>query len=178
MIAVLSDSHVPSRAGEIPSAFMEKVRDADTIVHCGDFETREVYGKLQGHGDLVAVKGNCDRFDLPASETFSRSGVEFGVYHGTGIHPRGDRDTLADTAENKLGVDVLLHGHTHRQEAVEHRGKLLMNPGSCTGAGGGSSSGGNPEMLTLEPGKPLEVRLLELENGSLKADKRSFEVTE
>ncbi len=176
MIAVVSDSHIPARADSIPARFREMLAEAGIAVHCGDFETREVYRSLKGKSnEFYAVKGNCDRFELPTSETFKVSGVSFGVYHGTGIHPRGHRPTLAETAR-KLDVSVLLNGHTHQQEAVEHDGKILLNPGSCTGVSGGSYTGGNPEMMSIEVDEKLEVSLHELVDGELKTGKETFEV--
>ncbi len=175
MIAVLSDSHIPARAEEIPAGFLEVVKDAELAVHCGDFETPEIKQELEQYNDLVAVKGNCDRFDLPNSETFERGGVSFGVYHGTGIRPRGHRPTLVETAR-KLGVEVLLTGHTHQQEAYRSEGRIVLNPGSCTGVGGGTASPGNPEMLKIETGEKLSVELLTLQDGELMREEKSFEV--
>lgn len=164
MIAVVSDSHIPSRAKEIPGDFLDILKEADTVVHCGDFASEEFFESdfNQEYDDFYAVKGNCDFFDLPASETFERDGVKFGVYHGTGIVPRGDHETLVDIAENKLNIDVLLHGHTHKQEAVQVGGTVLLNPGSCTGVGGGSAREGKPRMLTFELEDWLEVKLYTL----------------
>ena len=34
----------------------------------------------------------------------------------------------------KLNVDVLISGHTHKNEVVEHDGHYHINPGSITGA--------------------------------------------
>ena len=126
MIAVVSDSHVPNRAPEIPKKIIEKVEEADRVIHCGDFATQQVYSEMQEFADeLIAVKGNCDFFDLPNSETFEQNGIQIGVYHGTGINPRGDHDTLLDIAENKLEVDVLFHGHTHQEDIHEEDGTLF-----------------------------------------------------
>lgn len=175
MIAVLSDSHIPARAEEIPEEFIEKVKQADLTVHCGDFEAEEVYRELEQYGELIGVKGNIDRFEVQNSATFERNNVEFGVYHGTGINPRGHHPTLVNIAE-KLNSKVLLHGHTHHQEAVKKDGKLLLNPGSCTGVGGGSSKAGNPKMMVLQVDRKLKAKLIELENGRLKEKEKTFEV--
>lgn len=180
MIAVISDSHIPHRAESIPEEFLEKVREADLTVHCGDFETVEVYDMLDKTSQkLIAVKGNCDRFELPNSETFNRKDVEFGVYHGTGIVPRGDHDTLRKIAEEDLGVDVLLHGHTHQQEAEKVYGSILINPGSCTGVGGGSSKQGNPKMATVKLGDGvLEVILIEKTDKGIEKEHIPFDIKE
>lgn len=177
MIAVVSDSHIPSRAKEIPEDFLEILEDADTVVHCGDFASEEFFENdfNQKYDDFYAVKGNCDFFEMPASEKFERDGVKFGIYHGTGIVPRGDHETLLDIAENKLNVDVLLHGHTHEQEAVQVGETVLLNPGSCTGVGGGSARGGTPTMLTIELNERLEVELITLED-EIERERKQFEV--
>ncbi len=175
MIAVISDSHVPARAPEIPEELLEVCDEADIVVHCGDFETEEVYEELGGRFEnFVAVRGNCDRVELPKYEDFEYEGINFGVNHGTGITPRGDTPTLANIAD-QMDIKVLLNGHTHQQEAVKHNGKVLLNPGSCTGVGGGSSMPGNPKMMTIEVRDgSLEAELIELEDGETIRDSEEF----
>lgn len=175
MIAVVSDSHIPRRAETIPEEFRKLLEESELNVHCGDLVTEEVKKELEQFGELVAVKGNCDLLQLPPSDTFERGDLEFGVYHGTGIQPRGHLPTLVETAK-KLEVDVLLTGHTHQQQAVEQDGKIILNPGSCTGVSGGSYSGGNPEMMTVgvNDGK-IEVELIELVEGEASSESREFE---
>jgi len=175
MIAVISDSHIPARAPEIPEEFLEKLEEADLIVHCGDFETEEVYEEIKQYGEVIAVRGNCDRIELPKYEEFERNGIKFGANHGTGISPRGHKPTLANIAD-QMDVEVLFHGHTHQQEAVKQDDKVLLNPGSCTGVGGGSARHGNPKMMTVESEVELEVSRIELENGELKTDTKEFQI--
>lgn len=177
MIVVISDSHVPNRAPEIPKKIIEKIEEADKVVHCGDLATEQVYDDLKQFNDnLVVVKGNCDFFDLPNSETFEEDDLEYGVYHGTGITPRGDHETLVDIARNKLNVDVLLHGHTHQEEIYQEGDTILLNPGSCTGVGGGSARPSNPTMMTLElEENGLEVEILERKDEGLEVvEEESF----
>ncbi|MFB6245850.1 MAG: YfcE family phosphodiesterase [Candidatus Nanohaloarchaea archaeon] len=175
MISVLSDTHIPMRADVMPGEFWSRVERSDLVVHCGDFEAEEVYREFEDRSDsFIGVRGNCDRFRLQNSAKFERNGVKFGVYHGSGISPRGHHPTLRDIAENKLKVDVLLHGHTHEQEAVERGGKVLLNPGSATGVGGGSSQKGNPEMIELSVDSKLEVRLVRKEDAGTSSETRKF----
>lgn len=173
MIAIISDSHIPNRAEKIPEEFLEKLEKADKAVHCGDFENEEKYRELKEKYGITGVKGNCDFFDISVSEKFEESGIKFGVYHGAGINPRGHHPTLARTAE-KLGVEVLFTGHTHKEEIAEHENKILLNPGSCTGVGGGSSSQKNPSMMTVEilENGGLEAKILEknMETGEISVE--------
>ncbi|PSG99036.1 MAG: YfcE family phosphodiesterase [Nanohaloarchaea archaeon SW_7_43_1] len=173
MIAVISDSHVPNRAPEIPKKIIEKIEEAELVIHCGDLATEKVYQELeQFNENLILVKGNCDFFDLPSSETFDRKGIIFGVYHGTGITPRGDHETLLDIARNKLEADILLHGHTHQEEILREDDALLLNPGSCTGVGGGSARPSKPTMIEIGIEDELEIKLLKLEEEEMKVERK------
>ncbi|XP_026579565.1 vacuolar protein sorting-associated protein 29-like [Pseudonaja textilis] len=56
-----------------------------------------------------------------------------GLIHGHQIMPWGDLASLA-ILQRQLDVDILISGHTHKFEAVEHEKKFYINPGSATGA--------------------------------------------
>ncbi len=175
MIAVISDSHIPARAEKIPGEFSELMDEADKVIHCGDFEIEEIYRKLEARYDhFIGVKGNNDFFEVPVSTSFEYEDLRFGVYHGSGIRPRGHAPTLAENAR-KLDVDILFHGHTHVQAAEKEDGKILLNPGSCTGLG--RSGTGIPKMMAVEvEGDQLWVELICLENGELEREERSFDI--
>lgn len=169
MIAVVSDSHVPNRAEKIPEEFRERMREADLTVHAGDFVEKPVKNGIEEYGELIAVKGNCDFFDLPNSEEFERNGAEFGVYHGTGIAPRGDHETLEKIAADDMEVDVLITGHTHEKEITELDRCVILNPGSCTGVSGGIARPSDPTMMEIhsqEKGE-FEVKVVKDEDGEL-----------
>jgi len=166
MIAVISDSHIPKRAQKMPEQFHKQMEKADINVHCGDLVSKEFKEKIEKHGKLIAVKGNCDMIDLEPSETFTKKGLKFGAYHGTGITPRGHHPTLVKTAET-LSSDILFHGHSHQEEIVKKEGNILINPGSCTGVGGGTSEPGNPTMAKVFIENELKVQILELKDQGL-----------
>lgn len=176
MIAVISDSHIPKRAEKMPEEFHEQLEKADISVHCGDFVSEEFKDELEEHGELVAVKGNCDHFDLEPSETFEKEELKFGAYHGTGITPRGHHPTLVNTAET-ISCDVLFHGHSHQEEAVKKDGKILINPGSCTGVGGGTAKPGNPTMARIYVKEGLKVEILEETDEGLEVkEEKKFQI--
>lgn len=164
MIAVISDTHIPNRADKIPEEFIEIIKKAETTIHAGDFETPEVHRQIkQISNEFYAVMGNCDKFQLPQSQKLNRENLEIGVYHGTGITPRGHTPTLLDIAKNKLEVDILVNGHTHQQEVEKREEVLLLNPGTATGVGGGSSTKGNPKMATIKIQEQKEIRVTRVE---------------
>lgn len=184
MIAVLSDSHIPSRAEEIPEKFWDKIEEAEIVVHAGDYAREETFNALEAYSNnFYGVKGNCDFFEsdnLQESHNFKYQGLNFGVYHGTGISPRGHTPTLEKIASKDLEADILIHGHTHQQDITETEKALLLNPGSCTGVGGGSARPSNPTMMVLNvEDTVLDATILEFRDGEIQEEKSlSFDVEE
>ncbi len=135
-IAIVSDTHIPSRAAEIPDWVRERIANADHVVHAGDFDSAPAYESVADlSADLTAVKGNMDpvSLGLPNVATLSIEGVDFVVTHGSGpIHGYEERvaATVADESPDAIGIS----GHTHQvmDEVVD--GVRLLNPGSATGA--------------------------------------------
>jgi vacuolar protein sorting-associated protein 29 len=58
-----------------------------------------------------------------------------GLCHGHQIVPWGNTEALA-VLQRQLDCDILVSGHTHAFKALNHGGKLFVNPGSATGAHG------------------------------------------
>lgn len=136
-VALISDTHIPSRASRIPEPFERRVRDADQIVHAGDFTdagTLNHVERLAG-GDLTAVRGNMDRgLDLPAAETVDVGAVTFVVTHGTGS-PAGYESRVVRTVREHANEDAVgVAGHTHEVLDTLVDGVRILNPGSVTGA--------------------------------------------
>ncbi|MBX0295383.1 metallophosphoesterase family protein [Haloarcula nitratireducens] len=138
-VALISDTHIPSRAAEIPAAFQERIEAADHVIHAGDFDSEGALANVRAmSARLTAVAGNMDpRIGLPERATVELDGVTFVVTHGTGSH-RGYEDRVAgivrEEAEEADGDAVGVSGHTHEVLDTTHGGVRLLNPGSVTGA--------------------------------------------
>jgi putative phosphoesterase len=137
-LAILSDTHVPDRAGGIPDWVRERVEAADHTIHAGDFETPEVVETVRSlaGGNLTAVRGNVDGagVDLPAVATAELGGVTFVVTHGTGDRV-GYEDRVTGVVREHGGPDAVgVAGHTHELMDTVHDGVRVLNPGSATGA--------------------------------------------
>lgn len=136
-VAILGDTHVPSRAREIPDWVAERVTAADHVVHTGDFDSQDAYDSVRDLApNLTAVRGNTDpnhQLDLPTVATLVAGGVEFVVTHGDG-RGRYD-DVVVDRTRAHGGADAVgVAGHTHRPRDDVVDGVRLLNPGSATGA--------------------------------------------
>jgi putative phosphoesterase len=135
-IAIVSDTHIPSRAQSIPDAFRERIADADHVIHAGDFDSKGALADMRDLApELTAVAGNMDpRVGLPEVATVELGCVEFVVTHGTGS-PRGyERRVETAVREHADGDGIGVAGHTHELLDTVHNGVRLLNPGSVTGA--------------------------------------------
>lgn len=139
-VAIISDTHMPSRASSIPEWVQDAVRGADHTIHVGDFDSPEGYEAVQEIVDenFTAVKGNMDpeTLGLPETATVELGGVTFVAIHGTGpTDIEGYLELVADTAQHAGGPDAVgVCGHTHSVMDEEHHGMRLLNPGSATAA--------------------------------------------
>lgn len=135
-VALISDTHIPSRASRIPEGFRERIEAADHVVHAGDFDSEGALSNVRAlAARLTAVGGNMDpRIGLPDRATVELGGVTFVVTHGTGSK-RGYEDRVANIVREEGGEDAVgVAGHTHELMDATHGGVRLLNPGSATGA--------------------------------------------
>lgn len=175
MISVIGDFHIPERADGITKEFIPSLKNSELILCTGDLIDPAVLEELRSYAEVKAVRGNMDYVDLPLELTFETGGIKFGLFHGMGIHPRGNREKLALKAL-ELGVQALVSGHTHRL-AVEKVGNIiLLNPGSATGAESGEGIIPKPSFLTLTIGqKALNITAYTLDTG-LVGRKQSLQI--
>lgn len=137
-IAVISDTHIPSRAGRIPGWIAERVREADHTIHAGDFDSPGAYEDVVNlvGDDFTAVRGNMDpgSLGLPTTATVEFEGVTFVVTHGTGSLDDYEERVAGVVHDEADGDAIGVSGHTHEilDEVVD--GVRLLNPGSATGA--------------------------------------------
>lgn len=134
-IAILADTHIPSRATALPGWVRDEIRAADLTVHAGDFDSGDAFDEVDDlAAELVAVAGNMDpSLGLPAVAAAEVDGVTLAVTHGTGSL-EGYRDRVRAAARDVDPDAVAVCGHTHEALDERHRGTRLVNPGSATGA--------------------------------------------
>ena len=163
-IFVAGDLHIPSRATMLHPKFAEILytRKWDYIVLTGDLTQISVLEYFKGYvkdsNNLVACRGNMDIIPLPVYPTFDIKGIRFGVFHGTGIHPRGDVKQLKQVA-NEKNVKILFSGHSHQTQFHIDKVHVLLNPGTSTGASGGTSWTVNTGIMVLNIYNNKEINL-------------------
>ncbi|OBF58586.1 YfcE family phosphodiesterase [Mycobacterium sp. 852002-53434_SCH5985345] len=133
-LLLISDTHVPRRARDLPARIWDEVDAADVVVHAGDWVVPELLDELEARSArLVACWGNNDgpalRARLPERADVTLAGVRFTVVHETGAA------TGREARMSRLYPDthVLVFGHSHIPwDSHTDTGLRLLNPGSPT----------------------------------------------
>jgi uncharacterized protein len=134
IVAVISDTHMPRGARRLPDACVEHLRDADAILHAGDFMELSVLHELQALGKPVhAVRGNVDSHELivrlPLQRTVELGAVRIGMLHDAG--PAKGR--LQRMRRRFPDAHAVVFGHSHIPlHERDADGFQIFNPGSPT----------------------------------------------
>ena len=133
-LVIVSDTHLPKRARDLPSPLWEAIEAADVVFHAGDWVSVDLLDELEHRAArVVGVFGNNDGTDLrerlPEVARVELEGIRFGMVHETGAAQ--GRETRC--AALYPDVDVLVFGHSHIPwDSVAPGGLRLLNPGSPT----------------------------------------------
>ena len=132
-IGVISDTHIPERALQIPKEIYLAFRDVELILHAGDLVKLDVLESLNKICPVKAVYGNMDPFEvrnkLKEKEIISVGKSKIGLIHG-----RGQPDKMLSFIKNSFDqkLDVIVFGHSHAPFNEKKDGVLFFNPGSPT----------------------------------------------
>ena len=134
-IGVISDTHIPDRAGALPKELVEKLKPLDMLIDCGDLVELRVLKELRKIcGDVKAVSGNMDpaevREVLPDKLIFKAGKFTIGVSHGIGA-PKTLPGMMRQLFK-KDKVDLIVFGHSHQPLIDKSSRPWLFNPGSPT----------------------------------------------
>ncbi|KAJ4424496.1 Vacuolar protein sorting-associated protein 29 [Gnomoniopsis sp. IMI 355080] len=153
LILVIGDLHIPDRALDIPPKFKKLLapgKIAQTLC-LGNLTDKPTYEYLRSVSpDLKIVKGRFDveATSLPLTQVVAHGSLRIGFLEGFTLVSNEPDLLLAEA--NKLDVDVLCWGGTHRFECFEYMDKFFVNPGSATGAfstGWGTAEGEDGEVV-------------------------------
>ncbi|MET7477993.1 metallophosphoesterase [Streptomyces sp. NPDC005648] len=133
-LLLMSDTHLPKRARQLPARLLAELPHADVVFHAGDWVDTATLDLLESRSRrLVGVYGNNDgpdlRARLPEVAYAEIGGLRFGVVHETGAAQGRE----ARCAARYPDLDVLVFGHSHIPwDTTAPGGLRLLNPGSPT----------------------------------------------
>lgn len=131
-ILVLSDTHIPRVAQDLPKGLYDEIKNVDMIFHAGDFVEKDLLERLKDLKETRAVYGNMDskalRDVLTPKEMIRIGNFKIGLIHGYGAPGE-----LIETVRSEFGnVDAIVFGHSHSATNLVKDGVLFFNPGSPT----------------------------------------------
>jgi putative phosphoesterase len=131
-ILVLSDTHIPRSAADIPKLIYDEIEKVDMILHAGDFIEKAFLDKLAVLRETKAVCGNMDspklKEILKQKEMISVGNLRIGLIHGYGA----PSELVATVSSEFSSVDAIVFGHSHSALNLVKDGVLYFNPGSPT----------------------------------------------
>ena len=179
LVLVLGDAHIPQRAAFIPEKFQRMLlpNKMQHVICTGNLSTREQYDEIRALAPNVhVVSGDFDEgLQFPESKVITIGRFRIGLIHGHQIIPWGDQRALA-TFQRKLDVDVLVTGHTHKNDVSEFDGKWFINPGSITGAYSSTQAEVTPSFVLLAvQGDKIVTYVYELHGDNVQVSKSEFQ---
>jgi len=132
-VGLISDTHIPVRARNIPKKVFEIFEKVDYIVHAGDLVQLSVIDELEQLAPVLAVYGNMDgpeiRGKLQKLNSVKVFDWKIGVMHDpSALFGMGKMREIA----KQNGFNVLVYGHTHNSSIKWEGNTLFINPGSPT----------------------------------------------
>lgn len=120
-LGIISDTH-----GILRPAVLSVFQEVELILHAGDVGGPDVLDGLSRIAPVHAVRGNMDRGELferlPATRMLDGCGISAYILHDL---------TQLDINPGSIGVQAVIHGHTHRASIEQRQGVWYVNPGSA-----------------------------------------------
>ena len=133
-IGVVSDTHIPGRAKELPQILIDGLKGTDLVIHAGDLTSDYVLYELQAIAPVEAVAGNVDgNFIwnmLKRKKIITVENCRIGIIHGDGFYGTTVERVAKAFAEDD--VNCIVFGHSHMPYNKIHNNILFFNPGSPT----------------------------------------------
>ncbi len=133
-LTIVSDTHIPTRAKDLPAPVWQSIQSADVVIHAGDWMAPALLDEMESRAArLIGVYGNNDgpaiRSRLPEVAITTLDGLRVAVVHETGA--KTGRELRAQIAFPD--TDLLVFGHSHIPwDSQAPHGLRLLNPGSAT----------------------------------------------
>ncbi len=167
-IGLISDTHIPHDAKELPPKLKYIFSGVDLILHGGDVCESSVLNELSAIAPVLAARGDGDVGSIVGDDRvkeehiLSIEGLTLWLIHTYRYDDWSayEREGKAVWHRSDPPPDVLVHGHTH-QAAIARRSPMLrVTPGSATFPRYENVLG-TVGFLTLESGE-VEARIIEL----------------
>lgn len=155
-VVIMSDTHVPARARDLPGDLWSAIAAADVVVHAGDWLSGTLLDEVAARSRrLLACVGNNDdaavAAALPEVARAEIGGVRVAVLHDSGPSTGRDRRLAAAYGAD---TDLVVFGHSHIpwDTTVDLSAGVGVRSGSAAGDAAGRA------LRLLNPGSPTDRR--------------------
>jgi len=134
-IAIVSDTHVPTREPELPAWVVTEIKAADHTIHAGDFESFGAYERIVDltGGELTAVRGNVDpaTLDVPTTATLEIDGARSSSPTATDRRATGGNESSKRPVRKGRGrrIDARRRRRSHPRGGRRDRRVRRVPPG-------------------------------------------------
>ena len=184
LVLCIGDMHIPHRVADLPPKFRSLLVPGKIqhVLCTGDVCVKETHDYLRSLcADVHAVRGNYDDAgpdgfarQWPDSKVVTIGDFKFGLVHGHQVVPHGDVNALA-AAQRAMNVDVLVAGQAKRWGAHKVEDRLIVNPGSATGAFRSEDPEAYPSFVLVDVDGPRATcYVYELRGEEVKVDKVEY----
>mmetsp|Transcript_27902 Transcript_27902/g.65598 ORF Transcript_27902/g.65598 Transcript_27902/m.65598 type:complete len:216 (-) Transcript_27902:248-895(-) len=154
LVLILGDLHIPERASSIPEKFKRMlVPNKMQHILCTGNIGREQFNEFCALAPNVhVVRGDFDDDEnlvFPEVQVVRLGEFRIGLIHGHQLLPSASSRDAKRRLRHKLNVDILVTGHTGKNEVVEDSGFYHINPGSITGAYSALNPDATPSFVLL-----------------------------
>ena len=133
IIGLISDTHIPHHAKDLPSQIKSVFRGVDLILHAGDVFWPYVLDELETIAPVLVSRGDEDLFDIADDKRVKLQQVlTFEDVTIWLIHRGPQAWPPISVLQYENPPDVFIFGDTHEAVLENHSGILYINPGSPT----------------------------------------------
>ena len=137
LVGIMADSHDNLPKVEQAVNFFNQ-QNAELVLHAGDFIAPFVVNKLKNlHCPFVGVFGNNDGEKKGLQDRITSVNGEIHIPpYALAIADK--RVLLLHDPQKLPSIDVssyqlVIYGHTHHDEVIKEKGRIILNPGECGG---------------------------------------------
>ena len=132
-VLVISDTHIPDHARELPATIRRELSRSDLVLHAGDVTSAALLDELASYAPVHVALGNNDGEEVAAWGALPEVRLELEGVRLAMIHDSGpSKGRPARLRRRFPDADLVVFGHSHIPMWVAADGMRMLNPGSPT----------------------------------------------
>ena len=131
-IGLITDTHIPDIASEMPDGVATVFDKVDLIFHAGDIYDVSVIDELEQIAPVLVALGDDDPFGLLKDERIEMKHVLNLEGHTVWLVHEPPWMLRPLPGSEETAPDVIIHGHSHEAQVRDRDGVLMVGSGSPT----------------------------------------------